>query len=367
MDFFVLSWNIRGVRRREKKKAIRDSCRRCKANFLFLQETKVESIQLADVRKIWPRNNSDFAVSPACGSAGGLLSIWDKEFFTASEIIIKRRFIILLGSVNETNFRCGLINTYGPSVDAEKEGFLSELLHHLSQWQIPWCLGGDFNLFLDEEEKIGFTINKTMISMFRSFVFEAGLIDLPLSGGKFTWSNSREIPTFVRLDRFLISTSFNLEFPQIVQNLLDKSLSDHNAIHLSVEKVDWGPKPFRVFNSWFLEKDFEKTVVNALSNQKRRNKATKIGGLIKGTKEAIKGWSKKRGRDFQKLIPVLERQISELEIRIQEGEGSEAVFIKLCELKGKLWAQYRIEESQWLQKSRLNWNLQGDRNTHFFI
>ncbi|KAK8973596.1 hypothetical protein V6N11_044571 [Hibiscus sabdariffa] len=83
---------------------------------------------------------------------------------------------------------------------------------------------------------------------------QASLIDLPLIGGKYTWGNNRDEPTFVRLDRFLLSSDFEEAFPNIVQKLLNKSLSDHNAILLCEEVINWGPKPFRAFNFWCNEK-----------------------------------------------------------------------------------------------------------------
>ena len=40
---------------------------------------------------------------------------------------------------------------------------------------------------------------------FSDFISELGLIDLPFEGGTFTWSNSREVASCSRLDRFLLS------------------------------------------------------------------------------------------------------------------------------------------------------------------
>ena len=40
---------------------------------------------------------------------------------------------------------------------------------------------------------------------FLDFISEHNLIDLPLEGGTFTWSNSRVAASQYRLDRFLFS------------------------------------------------------------------------------------------------------------------------------------------------------------------
>ena len=69
-----------------------------------------------------------------------------------------------------------------------------------------------------------------------------------MSGGKFTWCSNRAEPTFCRLDRFLLSSAFFCEFMKVTQKVLPKSLSDHNAVLLANDEVNWGPKPFKFFN-----------------------------------------------------------------------------------------------------------------------
>ena len=44
-----------------------------------------------------------------------------------------------------------------------------------------------------------------VFNSFSDFISEKGLIDLPLEGGTFTWSNSREVESKARLDKFLFS------------------------------------------------------------------------------------------------------------------------------------------------------------------
>ncbi|KAK8495628.1 hypothetical protein V6N12_019736 [Hibiscus sabdariffa] len=82
---------------------------------------------------------------------------------------------------------------------------------------------------------MGRSLNLSLITSFRDFVSEAELVDIPLLGGKFTWGNNLDPPTFVRLDRFLFSTELCPMFLDMVQNLLEKSLSDHNAISIKVD------------------------------------------------------------------------------------------------------------------------------------
>ncbi|GMJ16046.1 hypothetical protein HRI_005273800 [Hibiscus trionum] len=183
MDLSLITWNVRGLRRKEKKKAIRDLSRRYKTKMIFVQETKMETIQRREVKRLWGSDSFNYEFAAANGSAGGLLCIWDDSVFTVSDTVVKDRFVALIGVWQQSKVRCGFLNLYGPSVDNEKASFLAEVLAFLKSWQIPWCVGGDFNVFLSSEEKIGFTLNKSLLNLFNQFVNEAGLIDLPLVGG----------------------------------------------------------------------------------------------------------------------------------------------------------------------------------------
>ena len=44
------------------------------------------------------------------------------------------------------DFVWGLIGVYGPNDDSLRYALFDELKLFLSLWDIPWCLGGDFNV-----------------------------------------------------------------------------------------------------------------------------------------------------------------------------------------------------------------------------
>lgn len=97
---------------------------------------------------------------------------------------------------------------------------------------MPWCIGGDFNevLFLKERNK---AIRRTRgMDMFCDFVYRKELIDVQMSGAKFTWSNFQDRPTLSKLDRFLISTDWDDYLSPINVCALLRSGSDHMLILL---------------------------------------------------------------------------------------------------------------------------------------
>lgn len=72
-----------------------------------------------------------------------------------------------------------------------------------SWWDIPWCIGGDFNVSGFPNERLGANSSPTM-EEFLDIIFEQGLMDIPLQGRSFTWSNNWDSPSLYRIDRFLI-------------------------------------------------------------------------------------------------------------------------------------------------------------------
>ncbi|KAK3213080.1 hypothetical protein Dsin_017786 [Dipteronia sinensis] len=145
-------------------------------------------------------------------------------------------------------------NVYRANVEAEWKELWDYLVGVQNSFSLPWCFGGDFNMVLDPSEKKGESCNMVSIRNFNSFVLQSKVVDIPLSGITFTWSNNREKALWARLDRFLISSEILLWFLSLSQNSLPRSLSDHNAIVIGERKKDWGLSPFRFCNGWLKEK-----------------------------------------------------------------------------------------------------------------
>ncbi|KAK3193093.1 hypothetical protein Dsin_024403 [Dipteronia sinensis] len=62
------------------------------------------------------------------------------------------------------------------------------------------------------------------------FSVVANIVDMPLHGMRFTWSNNMVVEAWARLDPFLISLTILMWFPNLRQSGLPRSLSDHNLV-----------------------------------------------------------------------------------------------------------------------------------------
>ena len=93
-------------------------------------------------------------------------------------------------------------------------------------------MDGDFNVVRFPSERLGSNSFIVAMQEFSNFILEQGVIDLPLQGGIFTWSKSREVASKARLDRFLFSVDWEDKFPTVSQRRMSRLCLDHFLIVL---------------------------------------------------------------------------------------------------------------------------------------
>ena len=79
---------------------------------------------------------------------------------------------------------------------------------------------------------------------------------MPLQRSSFTWSNSREVASKARLDRFLFSSDWEDRFPTVSQRWMSRLCSDHFPIVLEGGSFQRGSMLFRFENMWLMDEGF---------------------------------------------------------------------------------------------------------------
>ncbi|GKV50624.1 hypothetical protein SLEP1_g57324 [Rubroshorea leprosula] len=136
-------------RRKEVKKLVKEE----RPNFLFLQETKLERMDVVTCSQLWNSDEFEWVVKDSSGALGGLLCIWDRRHFVKKEELIGDGFVGLSGEWGVNKQQCFLINVYGPNDRQKRAKLWEELRKMKTDKEGHWLIAGDFNAVRGPEER----------------------------------------------------------------------------------------------------------------------------------------------------------------------------------------------------------------------
>jgi hypothetical protein len=107
--------------------------------------------------------------------------------------------------------------------------------------------------------------------LFNAVIDSLDLHEMEMSGRKFTWANSRRVPTYERLDRVLVSTDWEQKFPLATVEALNREISDHTPLLLSLGGKTKSKKqpPFKFELGWLLKDSFFEVVSEVWKKENR--------------------------------------------------------------------------------------------------
>ena len=158
-----------------------------------------------------------------------------------------------------------LTNIYAPCTSTGKQLFLSWLKNIQMPQEVNWLLAGDFNLIRKPEDR-----NKPGGDISEMFAFNEafstlGVVELPLFGKRFTWTNKQLSPLLERLDWFFTSQSWTNSFPNTSVCTLAMETSDHVPCVISIGIVIPKGRVFRFVNYLMEHESFLNIVQHAWS------------------------------------------------------------------------------------------------------
>ena len=356
-----LCWNIRGLGKGEKIIAIRKLVEKNKITFLGLVETKHKKTIKSRIKRMWGNDEYGFCeVFANDRNGGGLIAIWDKKTLNVDHHHSGNRWILLEGSITRHSLECCVGVIYGHNEREERLAVLEEIKQKVLAINKPILMMGDFNVILHPGERIGSFRSDRSMREFSEWITELGLIDIPLHGIKFTW---RRNESRSRIDRGLCCNTLLRKFPNMNMIGLKRSSSDHNPLLLTLEATNnWGPKPFRCFDAWFLNPNFKLFLINewqSLPNESLQNK-------LKILKAPLKAWKKENFDHIDDKISELESVIHVLEQTSDERDLNAMEKARL-NVANSLLHQWSIRRERiWRQRARSYGFKLKYHNTKFF-
>ena len=249
-----LIWNCRGIKKKGVSSFLQNLIREHRFQFIGLQETMQPNIDDQFLKYIDPLQSYLWKWTPSNGRSGGILiginiDRFDVGGFSEGEYMLQMN----LWDKKERS-KWNLIVVYGAAQNVRKDSFLSELASFCSRNKDPFLIGGDFNIIRFPYEKNKPSAISRFTNTFNAIIAAYELIDVNMSGGRFTWSNNHSDPTLERLDKILISKNWEDIFPHVLINKMPREVSDHNPL---IIHTDANPPlthlSFKFELSWLLQ------------------------------------------------------------------------------------------------------------------
>lgn len=116
---------------------------------------------------------------------------------------------------------------YGPCRQPDRDNFVNWLFRQNIDDDDLWLLIGDFNFYrcAKNRNKPGGNFNDTLV--FNSIINHLGLIELPIKGRSYTWSNMQAFPLLQQIDWFFTSVAWTTLYPATIVLPFARVTSDH--------------------------------------------------------------------------------------------------------------------------------------------
>lgn len=227
---------------------------------------------------------------------------------------------------------------------------------------LPWVLVGDFNDMVSEADKKGNNKHPYyLLDGFKKTIEECELIELELTGGKYTWEKSRGTKDWIRerIDRAFASAAWWQLF------LLNKLMvhhtiySDYDPIQIDLYSTSLSKRKFlfRFENTWLKERSVHEEVAGFWQKLHPTQFLSKLLDLS----TFMGKWGHRFFNKFREKI----MQQKEILARYEDCADAEQTK-KYFEEKSRLEELLIHEEIYWKQRAKSFWLMEGDSNSKFF-
>lgn len=217
------------------------------------------------LKNICPASFDCFEFLPSIGAYGWCITIWKSSKFTGTVSFMNEYSLSAELTSSQTGLKWILTNVYGPCEHERKPQFIEWLKNIEMSNETDWLILGDFNLIRSPENRNKPGGNSSEMFLFNEAISSLGLVEIPLKGGKYTWSNKQENLLLQRLDWFFTNSNLVTTYPSTTAQTLSRDTSDHVLCVIAIQTSMPRAKVFRFENFWMEHDDFMSVVQHAWS------------------------------------------------------------------------------------------------------
>lgn len=226
----IISWNVRGINDPKKRQLIIGGLRKWKPDIVCLQEIKMECMNDHIVWSLWSSRGIRYYYNPVVEIARGIIILWKKSQFSCNDCFAGKYMLSCIFRDGRSGTWWLFSGIYNKREGNERKTLWDDLEECRSRWKGPWEVGRDFNMILHKSERSGDQFSAKCADEFKEIVDRLGLMDLPLVGGRWTWSNLRQNLVCSSIGRCLVS----YDCQSIASNLYQKCLSRFALDHFPI-------------------------------------------------------------------------------------------------------------------------------------
>lgn len=346
---------------------VRNVIRESRCDFVCQQETKWNNWDLNYVFSLLPSFfQSDCMFINALNSRGGCLISWKRQFQLRSAWATKHTISVLLTDSN-TGQQFIITNTYGLSVDDQKNQYLRELKKLAATINHPWIIAGDFNLARWLTDRTGDMRGISLMCSFNDLITDLALMEVSLKNKSYTWSKHRPQPSFSKIDRVFVTGHWESHFPVTLLTALESTASDHSPLLLVCKQLQTQPKQYRLERFWF-NFDEVKLMVNEVWSRKNSlaDAVQFFDQKVQQMHKNLRDWHCKNHGFMATHLENSKKAILMFD-QIEEKRGlSEGEFQLRLLLRQRAFRLAFLTEIRWSQRARCRWLREGDNNTRYF-